>query len=173
MQRWGCSSVVERSLCMWKVRGSIPRISTTFFVFQCVDLWVLFSHRMSTSGNLLHGTDRHFDALRHEETLGAGCQDNEVRCRRRNIDCKARTVCQALHRLHWQACSVTPGVIRHSCVRYPVGWHESTSGASFATDWSPLQEQYCTRTVTVVFQDLAFTPLRPFHYSDKVSFVLS
>ena len=27
---WGCSSVVERSLCMWKARGSIPRISTIF-----------------------------------------------------------------------------------------------------------------------------------------------
>ena len=26
----GCSSVVERSLCMWKARGSIPRISTYF-----------------------------------------------------------------------------------------------------------------------------------------------
>ena len=26
----GCSSVVERSLCMWKARGSIPRISTHF-----------------------------------------------------------------------------------------------------------------------------------------------
>ena len=26
----GCSSVVERSLCMWKARGSIPRISTLF-----------------------------------------------------------------------------------------------------------------------------------------------
>ena len=26
----GCSSVVERSLCMWKARGSIPRISTPF-----------------------------------------------------------------------------------------------------------------------------------------------
>ena len=26
----GCSSVVERSLCMWKARGSIPRISTSF-----------------------------------------------------------------------------------------------------------------------------------------------
>ena len=26
----GCSSVVERSLCMWKARGSIPRISKLF-----------------------------------------------------------------------------------------------------------------------------------------------
>ena len=29
----GCSSVVERSLCMWKARGSIPRIST-YFLWQ-------------------------------------------------------------------------------------------------------------------------------------------
>ena len=28
---WGCSSAVERSLCMWKVPGSIPGISTRFF----------------------------------------------------------------------------------------------------------------------------------------------
>ena len=27
-QNGGCSSVVERSLCMWKARGSIPRISS-------------------------------------------------------------------------------------------------------------------------------------------------
>ena len=27
----GCSSVVERSLCMWKARGSIPRISINYF----------------------------------------------------------------------------------------------------------------------------------------------
>ena len=29
---WGCSSVVERSLCMWKARGSIPRISKYLFL---------------------------------------------------------------------------------------------------------------------------------------------
>ena len=28
--QWGCSSVVERSLCMWEVRGSIPRISSFY-----------------------------------------------------------------------------------------------------------------------------------------------
>ena len=30
----GCSSVVERSLCMWKARGSIPRISTS--ILECL-----------------------------------------------------------------------------------------------------------------------------------------
>ena len=29
--RWGCSSVVERALCMREVRGSKPRTSTFFF----------------------------------------------------------------------------------------------------------------------------------------------
>ncbi len=28
---WGCSSVVERSLCMWKAPGSIPGISRNFW----------------------------------------------------------------------------------------------------------------------------------------------
>ena len=30
VNQWGCSSVVERSLCMWEVRGSIPRISSFY-----------------------------------------------------------------------------------------------------------------------------------------------
>ena len=34
----GCSSVVERSLCMWKARGSIPRISTPFARYSKLEL---------------------------------------------------------------------------------------------------------------------------------------
>ncbi len=38
---WGCSSAVERSLCMWKAPGSIPGIST-IFLFSLFHLVITF-----------------------------------------------------------------------------------------------------------------------------------
>ena len=48
----GCSSVVERSLCMWKARGSIPRISTYFLHFFC-----LASNQKLENGCFLPGSN--------------------------------------------------------------------------------------------------------------------
>ena len=36
---WGCSSVVERMLCMYEAPGSIPGISTCFEVVQSDGIW--------------------------------------------------------------------------------------------------------------------------------------
>ncbi len=38
---WGCSSVVERLLCMQKVLGSKPSLSTSFFSFLLLFVFVV------------------------------------------------------------------------------------------------------------------------------------
>ncbi len=55
MSQWGCSSAVERSLCMWKVPGSIPGISTITFLHLTNDVmqyWFPYLYYMLTNNML-------------------------------------------------------------------------------------------------------------------------
>lgn len=64
--RWGCSSVVERSLRMWEAPGSIPGISTFFFLvplYLCCCTVVQYSF-LSDCANELNSCIHTFNSMK-------------------------------------------------------------------------------------------------------------
>ena len=62
--------------------------------------------RLSSQGNLLHGTHRYSDALRHEETYRSGSQIRKARRKRRNLHRQTRTVRKAVHGVYYPSTRV-------------------------------------------------------------------
>ena len=62
--------------------------------------------RLSSQGNLLHGTHRYSDALRHEETYRSGSQIRKARRKRRNLHRQTRTVRKAVHGVYYSSTRV-------------------------------------------------------------------
>ena len=71
-----------------------------------LDTFLFVFSRLSSQGNLLHGTHRYSDALRHEEAYRSGSQIRKARRQRRNLHRQTRTVRKAVHGVYYQSTRV-------------------------------------------------------------------